>query len=130
MGIVKSIEDVRGTVMSKDQFVSFISEIHRKSGNYILAAMYLNSTPATVRRVVKGRDSDVLRKTLGIKKSDRVRQCFECTHATKHNIRILREETGLDGEELLEDMVDVYFEYLEKHGYGRQGRKILLQRGE
>ena len=116
MDTLSFIRHARGSVMNKEEFVNFITIVHRHAGNYAKAADALGdgATPPTVRRVVvKGQDSDVLRKILDIKKSDRMRQCFECTSETKHNIRLLRDMTELSGEDLLEEMVDALFEKLE-----------------
>ena len=116
MDIPTFIENARGTVMDKDMFVRFIKKIHREIDNYARLAEMLGegATAPTVRRVVvKGQDSDVLRKVLGIKKSGRTRACFECTLTTRHNIGVLRSMTGLSGEDLLEEMVENMFERLE-----------------
>ena len=114
MNISERIESARGTVMNKDEFIEFISDIyHLSRHNYAEAARHLNHNSPSIRRVVNGGDSNSLRRTLNIKKSDRERQCFECTPATKHNIRLLRDETKLSSKDLLEEMVDCYFEYLE-----------------
>ena len=101
------IESKRGTVMDTVKFRDFILEVYEGVGfSYINAAEMLGSTPPTVRRVVfDGVDSDVLRKSTGILKSDRVRFCFECTKEFRNMVNEECEATGTPRSKFMHDLV-------------------------
>lgn len=107
------IENTRGSVMSNEQFREFITTVyHLADDNYSLAARWLGDIAPNVQHVVSGGNSNTLRRKLRIKKSSRTRACFECTPETRHNINILLHETGMNRENLLEEMVENMFEKL------------------
>lgn len=69
------IKSMRGTVMDAKEFRNFVIEIFCNTGrNYTATAERIGTSAPTIRRVAHhGKDSDVLRKILDIRKSDRTR---------------------------------------------------------
>ena len=118
--INKLIFNACETAMDTDEFIAFITKIYELSGrNYTQTARNLICSAPTVRRVVLlGRDSKTLRAQLGIKKSDRVRICFEVTPEIMKEVKELCERTGMTKKELFPDMCNVYTDTIDNMPYG------------
>lgn len=118
MDISELVANANGVVMGKNEFIIFVRRIyHLSNSNYAEAARNLGHNSAAVRRVVLGGDSNSLRRILGVKKTNRLKVCFDCTAETQYNVALLRKERGMNGEQLLEDMIGVYFDVMENMPY-------------
>ena len=107
------VESKRNTVMDAIEFRNFIIGIYCDAEfNYSVVADILGSTASTVRRVVHdGKDSNALRKAVGIRKSSRVRISFECEPEFRDAINKECKYQNISRSELIIEMFETYNDY-------------------